>query len=149
MIIRDVTSTQPLLAKITPIGRVQMGKKSQVGLSAVHMLGLLVGAGVLYLLLFATRDDGTSGWGQITGVNRPPVSVPVAPTSRSEIESVQAKELAATMLNLNKLLCATVVEIRPLAVNPDVHEVTCIEYRGGSATKTYHLDSKTGKAWPV
>lgn len=52
------------------------------------------------------------------------------------------------MLNLNGLLCAEVIDIRPLQVRQEVHEVTCIEYRGGRARKTYHLDINTGKAWP-
>lgn len=59
-----------------------------------------------------------------------------------------ARELAATMLNLNGLLCAEVVDIRPLQVRDDVHEITCITYRGGSAQKSYHLNINTGKAWP-
>lgn len=126
-----------------------MHKKTQSGLSAVHVLGLLVGAVVLYLLLFAKMDDGTTGWGSMTGTNPAPEQATTAIPASGGIQSPQAKEMAATMLNLNKLLCASVVEIRPLAMNPDVHEVTCIEYRGGSAKKVYHLDSKTGKAWPA
>ena len=59
----------------------------------------------------------------------------------------ESHEVAALMLNLNGLLCAKVIEIRPLKVRKEIHEVRCVEYRGGSGEKTYLLDSNTGKAW--
>lgn len=57
------------------------------------------------------------------------------------------KEMTAMVLNLNGLLCAKVVDIKPLQVRPNVYEVTCIEYRGGSGTKTYIMDASKGTAW--
>lgn len=57
------------------------------------------------------------------------------------------KETTATIINLNGLLCAKVLDIRPLKVRPDVYEVTCIVYRGGSSTKTYLMDAAKGNAW--
>jgi len=57
------------------------------------------------------------------------------------------KETTATIINLNGFLCAKVTDIRPLKVRPDVYEVTCIEYRGGSSTKTYIMDAAKGTAW--
>jgi hypothetical protein len=56
------------------------------------------------------------------------------------------KELAATILNLNGFLCATVVDIRPLEIK-DQFEITCIEYRGGSGTVRYILNGATNKAF--
>ncbi len=49
------------------------------------------------------------------------------------------------ILNLNSLLCAKVVKVCPLKVG--ALEVTCIEYRGGSVTKTYIIDVKTASAF--
>jgi hypothetical protein len=57
------------------------------------------------------------------------------------------KEQTALILNLNGLLCAEVVDIRPLKVSKDVYEVECIEYRGGKARKTYIMDAAKGTAW--
>lgn len=65
----------------------------------------------------------------------------------SKLNSPEAKELAALMLNMNGLLCAKALEIRALKVRQEIHEVRCIEYRGGSGQKTYMLNTKTGKAW--
>ena len=65
----------------------------------------------------------------------------------AEMNSLKARELAALMLNMNGLLCAKVVEIRPLKVRKEIHEVRCVEYRGGTGQKTYILDSNTGQAW--
>ena len=50
------------------------------------------------------------------------------------------------ILNLNSLLCAKVVRVCPLQVR-DALEVTCVEYRGGTATKTYIVDTKTATAF--
>lgn len=58
----------------------------------------------------------------------------------------ELKETTATILNLNGLLCAKVVEIRPLEM-ANQYEVTCIEYRGGSGTVRYILNAATGKAF--
>lgn len=55
--------------------------------------------------------------------------------------------IAATMINLNGMLCAEVLSVRKLTVGTSVYEVVCIEYRGGTGKKTYHLDSDTKRAW--
>ena len=63
-------------------------------------------------------------------------------------EDKQGKEMIALLLNLNSLLCAEVVEVNPLKVRPGVLEVKCIEYRGGTATKNYIVDTNDGSAFP-
>ena len=71
----------------------------------------------------------------------------VAPGNPARAQLDQdTSELIATMLNLNGLLCASVVDFRKLQV-ADQYEVTCIEYRGGSGTARYILDLSTGKAF--
>lgn len=67
-------------------------------------------------------------------------------TSNTSV-STASKEQTATLLNLNGLLCAEVIDIKPLKVKQDVYEVTCIEYRGGSGTKTYLMNTTKGTAW--
>ena len=57
------------------------------------------------------------------------------------------KEQTALLLNLNGLLCAKVLDIKPLKVRQNVYEITCIEYRGGTGTKTYIMDAAKGTAW--
>lgn len=60
--------------------------------------------------------------------------------STSEIE-----QIVAAGLNSNGLLCAQITDIRPLKVK-SAYEVTCIAYRGGTATKTYIVDALNGTA---
>lgn len=62
--------------------------------------------------------------------------------------SETAKETAATMINLNGHLCAKVTELLPAKNQSDAFEVTCTEYRNGTGTAHYLLDSKTGKILP-
>jgi hypothetical protein len=57
-------------------------------------------------------------------------------------------ELIATILNLNGLLCARVTDVRPLKVDENVFEVTCIEYRGGTGQAQYIVNASTGDAYP-
>lgn len=54
-------------------------------------------------------------------------------------------EMVGTGLNLNGHLCAQIVTITPLKVAGGF-EVTCIANRGGSARKSYVLESAAGKA---
>lgn len=61
--------------------------------------------------------------------------------SASEIE-----QMVATGLNLNGHLCAEITGIRVLKVQ-GTYEVTCIAYRGGSATKAYVLEALKGVAF--
>lgn len=56
-------------------------------------------------------------------------------------------EMIATVLNLNGLLCAQVTDVKPLKVGGDVFEVTCVQYRGGSATTQYIVNSSDGTAY--
>lgn len=65
----------------------------------------------------------------------------------NQIDGEKAKVLAASMANMNGHLCAEVVEIRPLKVRPEIHEIVCIEYRGGTGRKMYLLDTKKGTVW--
>jgi hypothetical protein len=68
--------------------------------------------------------------------------------NETQPESVAtSNESIALLINLNSLLCAEVVEINPLKMRPSVFEVTCVEYRGGKATKTYIVDTDSGTAF--
>lgn len=58
----------------------------------------------------------------------------------------EIEQMIAAGINLNGLLCAKITEIRPLKVQ-GAYEVTCIAYRGGTATKTYVIDSTKGTAF--
>lgn len=56
-------------------------------------------------------------------------------------------EQIATQINLQGYLCAEVVSVRELAVGGGgVFEVVCIEYRGGSSTVSYLVDTRDGGA---
>ena len=62
--------------------------------------------------------------------------------------SESLNDTTAVIINLNGFLCAKVLDIRPLRARSNVYEVTCVEYRGGSRTKTYIMDSVKGQALP-
>ena len=57
-------------------------------------------------------------------------------TSAQAGEKEDLEELMATFINLNGYLCAKVVDVKPLKLK-DTYEVTCFQYRGGSAKATY------------
>lgn len=97
------------------------------------------------LVLLSMFYDGASPTKSTTPSISPSVT-PDAPTTPS-VDKDDLKKITALVLNLNGLLCAEVVNIRPLKVRPDVYEVTCIEYRGGSATKAYIMDAANKTAW--
>ena len=69
----------------------------------------------------------------------------VTPANAASKEDL--KEMTALILNMNGLLCAEVVDIRPLKVRKGTYEVECIEYRGGKGRKTYIMDAAKGTAW--
>ena len=83
----------------------------------------------------------------------PPAPPPAAATSKSHAAGYSSGKMAeygetiATGLNLNGLLCARVVDVKPLRVNSDTFEVTCIEYRGGSGKVRYIYDTARNVAW--
>ncbi|WOF77650.1 hypothetical protein [Stutzerimonas kunmingensis] len=58
----------------------------------------------------------------------------------------ETRELVATGINLNGHLCARVTAIRPLKLDGG-YEIECIEYRGGSTTKTYIIHAGRGFAF--
>ncbi|GEM_PF-2979871 len=60
-------------------------------------------------------------------------------------DEAETRELVATGINLNGLLCARVTAIRPLEVDGN-YEVECLEYRGGKITKSYFIDVWRGLA---
>ncbi|KAB2959105.1 MAG: hypothetical protein F9K16_12740 [Thermoanaerobaculia bacterium] len=66
-------------------------------------------------------------------------------TAPKPAENPRAKEVAATIINLNGMLCAEVVSMRKLELENKV-EVSCIEFRGGSNHVSYIVDTKSGKA---
>lgn len=57
----------------------------------------------------------------------------------------EIKEMVATGINMNGLLCAQITSISPLRVD-GAYEVTCIAYSGGQGRKTYIINSKNGEA---
>jgi len=59
---------------------------------------------------------------------------------------MSTEEMVATMLNLNGFLCAEVTSMRKLSIGNNL-EVTCVMYRGGSATSSYVIDLTSGKAF--
>lgn len=125
-----------------------MTQSKMRGLSAVHVLGILVVAGVVALFTFAESDSEKRARLEKEAPARAGAAQPAAAQQLQLVGgSVKAGELAATMINLNGHLCAQVVGIRPLKVRAEVHEVTCIEYRGGSGQKVYMLDSTKGTVW--
>ena len=69
-----------------------------------------------------------------------------SPARLSRPTQSDSNEQIATILNLNGLLCARVVEMRLLPLGK-MYEVTCIAYRGGRATKSYVLNMEDGSAF--
>jgi hypothetical protein len=55
----------------------------------------------------------------------------------------EAEDVVKAFINLQGELCAEIVSARPQSL-PDTMEVTCIEYRGGSARVTYVVNTATG-----
>ena len=66
------------------------------------------------------------------------VTLILTPTisNAQEFSKEDLNEITATMINLKGLLCAKVMEMRPLKLE-NTYEVTCIEYRGGSGMVRY------------
>ena len=60
------------------------------------------------------------------------------------ILSATQKENMATLINLNGKLCARVTQVRKY--DDGDHYVECVTYRGGTATKAYYVNLKTGQA---
>lgn len=66
---------------------------------------------------------------------------PIAPALPRQ-QAANGEELA-TILNVNGHLCARVVSVNRLTVGGGrVFEVTCVEYRSGSATVNYRIDMR-------
>jgi hypothetical protein len=115
-------------------------------------------AGMLFLF-FRANDIGTSSSPEPEQIEPRPIATaqPAPTTARTNLAlnvdadgcSVPTHESSETfglILNFNHLLCAKVVRVCPLKVK-DALEVTCIEYRGGNATKTYIVDVNTASAF--
>lgn len=74
------------------------------------------------------------------------MGLPVSPKDVSKVPtSKETIDMVATGINLNGHLCAAVVSLVPLKVRGG-WEVTCIANRGGSAKKSYTIDTGSGKA---
>lgn len=67
--------------------------------------------------------------------------------SSQALTDAELRKMTAAIINMNGLLCARVVDIRPLPVGKYIFEVTCIEYRGGTGRKVYLMDAARGIAW--
>ena len=65
---------------------------------------------------------------------------------KNDLSLSEIEEMVATGLNINGHLCARITSIRPLNLRSK-YEVTCIMYRGGTATKTYVVDALNGVAF--
>ena len=70
--------------------------------------------------------------------------IPVAPVSDIVDLTPDQREKFATLINLNGLLCARVIEAR--AREEKTYYVDCETYRGQSVRRAYTVDLKTGKA---
>lgn len=145
------------------------------GLSAIHVLGILVVGSIVALLMFGETDSqkrerlggavqtetksedklitGTS-YVELSGKHKKELVVFFGrasgnPVSVTDVDKVPATEgihkLVSAGLNLNRFLCAQITDIRPLKV-PGAYEVTCIANRGGSAKKAYLVDALKGIA---
>ena len=73
------------------------------------------------------------------------VSLAMAPGSFIKAQTAEAREMMATLINLNGHLCARVISVSPLRMDR-AYEVICVEYRGGQGTVTYIVNMKTGIA---
>lgn len=87
--------------------------------------------------------EGTSA--EKADYEEPPVAAPSA--TLNSLKRQEYGETIATAINLNGLLCAKVTRVQPLKVNDSTFEVTCIEYRGGSGTVRYIVNTDTGVAF--
>lgn len=125
---------------------------------------ITAGLGAIVLALLAYAIYNLSGCGDKTEQSQPTLE-----TSDSDIIEQQAEdselsatapdvgldpvkkqeygEMIATAINLNGHLCAKVTRVQPLKVNDSTFEVTCIEYRGGSGTVRYIVNTDTGVAY--
>jgi hypothetical protein len=65
---------------------------------------------------------------------------------KTQLSEAELHKLVATGLNLNKHLCASITDLRPLKVK-STYEATCIAYRDGTAKKTYVIDGLNGLAF--
>lgn len=65
---------------------------------------------------------------------------------KEKLSGPEIEEMVATGLNLNGHLCAKITDICPLGVG-GAYEVTCVAYRGGTATKSYVVDALNGVAF--
>jgi hypothetical protein len=80
-------------------------------------------------------------------VQTPAVQRPAVQTPASGMSDTEARQMVGLAINLNGFLCGEVLMVTPLKVSPDIVEVECIEYRGGSERVRYLLNAKTKVAW--
>lgn len=92
---------------------------------------LVAGAAIFGLLTWSGCFNGSEDEA-VTGS-----SVPQTTSSKNA-------ELVATAINLSGNLCAQAIDVKPLASGGgNVFHVTCVEYRGGTATVRYRVDLRT------
>jgi hypothetical protein len=84
---------------------------------------------------------------QTPAVQTPAVQRPAVQTPASGMSDTEARQMVGLAINLNGFLCGEVLMVTPLKVSPDIVEVECIEYRGGSERVRYLLNAKTKVAW--
>ena len=112
---------------------------------------------VMLFLFFRANDIGTSSSPEPVEAHPMTTTQPAPTPARTNlalsvdangcsVPTHESSEQFGLILNLNHLLCAKVVRVCPLKVK-DALEVTCIEYRGGHATKTYIVDINTASAF--
>lgn len=85
---------------------------------------------------------------RVASAARAPGAVASRPTespTKPNLSRKEANEAMALIINLNGMLCAEVVGVRPLKI-PDRYEVECTEYRGGQHSATYVVDARQGAA---
>lgn len=111
---------------------ISYGILGSIGLGAIMVLGMP-----------SSGDVGTQSASTKHVVREQ--SVPAQPQSGRASRS-DLMEMTALIINANGYLCASVTDIRPLAVS-NQYEVTCIEYRGGSGAVRYIMNAVKGTAF--
>lgn len=104
------------------------------------LIFLAIGIGALFLASLVSNQKKTEQSTRLPAANQ-------TPAQADDLSRQHVKKVTAFILNVNGLLCAQVVDIRPLEVEENVYEVECVEYRGGNGRKTYILDADARTAW--
>lgn len=67
---------------------------------------------------------------------------------KNHLSMPEVYEVVATGLNVNQLLCAELIDVRPLEIKSK-YEASCIVFRGGNSKKEYIIDAMKGVAFDM